>query len=102
MPIIDMGVAYHCLWGCGLPIDSGCEEDKVRPQEGLHQRQGNGSCLVNAHQLCLLQPVAVPRMDVLQYKGEGWNGPLVWKHGNGTGPTATGLEPWEWDWSNIH
>ena len=46
--------------------DGGGQEDKVGPQQVLHQRQRDGSRLIHAHQLRLAQLHTVTGVDVLQ------------------------------------
>ena len=48
------------------PADGGGQEDKVGPQQVLHQRQRDGSRLIHAHQLRLAQLHTVTGVDVLQ------------------------------------
>ena len=52
-----------------LPIDSGGHEHEVRSKEVLDERKRNGCSFINTYQFCLLQLVAVTRVDVLGIEG---------------------------------
>lgn len=49
-----------------IPVDCGGHEHKIGSQQVLDEWEWNGCCLVNTYQLCLLQFVTVPRVNILE------------------------------------
>ena len=49
-----------------IPVDCGGHEHKIGSQQVLDEWEWDGCCLVNTYQLCLLQLVTIPRVNILE------------------------------------